>query len=104
MSAGDENAPDSGLGLAALKAMIDEVNLRLDEMQARLAAVASPANVPGERLAQIERALITGSAVIGEIQPHFAKSDITGPQEVLRDRMVPIKARHVEGAPEESPT
>lgn len=92
-----EAAPADDTKLAALKAMIDEVNLRLDDLCAQIIRAASPDNLPTARLDQIEDALITQAAVIGEIQPHFAKSDITGPQMALRERMAPIKARRQEG-------
>ena len=102
MSAAETTQPreagaDNGVALAALKDMLDQVNRRLDELAASIAAVASPDNVPAARLDQIEAALITCGAIIGEIQPHFAKSDITGPQMALRARLAPVRARQLGG-------
>lgn len=97
MSVTTEPAADNGVALAALKDMLDQANRRLDDLAASIAAVASPDNVPGARLDQIEAALITCGAILGEIQPHFAKSDITGPQMALRERLAPVRARQLGG-------
>lgn len=100
MSAAETTQPreagaDNGVALAALKDMLDQVNRRLDELGEAIAMVASAENLPAARLDQIEAALITCGAIIGEIQPHFAKSDITGPQMALRERLAPVRARQL---------
>jgi hypothetical protein len=84
---------ENDLGNAALAAQVADLNKRLDAFEKRLATIASPANVPAARLSQIEEGVSLLGAMLHEIKVEGFKTDVSGLQLQINEKLRPLRAR-----------